>query len=70
MKLFNIRKVMVLVSVSIHEARISCTFFGGLKASLLSSTDSYKSSSACYKILSHMMSLTGNHNYLFTIYIR
>ena len=33
MKLFNIRKVMVLVSVSIHEGRISCTFFGGLKAS-------------------------------------
>ena len=35
MKLFNIRKVMVLVqvSVSIHEARISRTFFGGLKAS-------------------------------------
>ena len=33
MKLFNIRKVMVLVSVSIHEARVSSTFFGGLKAS-------------------------------------
>ena len=33
MKLFNIRKVMVLVPVSIHEARISRTFFGGLKAS-------------------------------------
>ena len=33
MKLFNIRKVMVLVSVSIHEAMISRTFFGGLKAS-------------------------------------
>ena len=33
MKLFNIRKFMVLVSVSIHEARISRTFFGGLKAS-------------------------------------
>ena len=33
MKLFNIRKVIVLVSVSIHEARISHTFFGGLKAS-------------------------------------
>ena len=33
MKLFNIRKVVVLVSVSIHEARISRTFFGGLKAS-------------------------------------
>ena len=33
MKLFNIEKVMVLVSVSIHEARISRTFFGGLKAS-------------------------------------
>ena len=30
-KLFNIRKVMVLVSI--HEARISRTFFGGLKAS-------------------------------------
>ena len=26
MKLFNIRKVMVLVSVSIHEARISRTY--------------------------------------------
>ena len=24
---------MVLVSVSIHEARVSSTFFGGLKAS-------------------------------------
>ena len=33
MKLFDIRKVMVLVSVSIHEARISRTFFDGLKAS-------------------------------------
>ena len=33
MKLFNIRKVIVLVSVSIHEARISHTFVGGLKAS-------------------------------------
>ena len=33
MKLFDIRKAMVLVSVSIHEARISGTFFGGLKAS-------------------------------------
>ena len=33
MKLFNIRKVMVLVSVSIREARISRTFFGRLKAS-------------------------------------
>ena len=33
MKLFKVRKVMVLVSVSIHEARISCTFFGGLKTS-------------------------------------
>ena len=33
MKLFNIRKVMVLVSVCIQEARISRTFFGGLKAS-------------------------------------
>ena len=33
MKFFNIRKVMVLVSVSIHEARISRTLFGGLKAS-------------------------------------
>ena len=27
MKLFNIRKVMVLLSVSIHEARISRAFF-------------------------------------------
>ena len=33
MKLFNIRKVVVLVSVSIHEGRISRTFFGGLRAS-------------------------------------
>ena len=33
MKLFNIRNVMVLVSVSIHDGRISRTFFGGLKAS-------------------------------------
>ena len=33
MKLFNIRKIMVLVSVSIDEPRISRTFFGGLKAS-------------------------------------
>ena len=33
MKLFNIRKVMVLVSFPIHEARISRTFFSGLKAS-------------------------------------
>ena len=33
--MFNIRKVMVLVSVSIHEARVSSTFFGGLKASRL-----------------------------------
>ena len=33
MKLFNIRKVMEVVSVSIHEARISLTFFGCLKAS-------------------------------------
>ena len=33
MKLFNIRRFVVLVSVSIHEARISRTFFGGLKAS-------------------------------------
>ena len=33
MKLFNVGKVMVLVSVSIHEARISRTFFGGFKAS-------------------------------------
>ena len=33
MKLFNIIKVMVLVSVSIHEARISRTFLDGLKAS-------------------------------------
>ena len=33
MKLFDVRKVMVLVFVSIHEARISGTFFGGLKAS-------------------------------------
>ena len=33
MKLFNIRKIMVLVSASIDEARISRTFFGGLKAS-------------------------------------
>ena len=33
MKLFNIRKVMVLVSVSIHEARISRTFFVGLNVS-------------------------------------
>ena len=33
MKLFNIRKVMVLVSVSIHEARVSSAFFGDLKAS-------------------------------------
>ena len=32
MKLFNVGKVMVLVSVSIHEAKISRTFFGGLKA--------------------------------------
>ena len=30
MKLFDVRKVMVLVSVSIHEARISRTFFDGL----------------------------------------
>ena len=33
MKLFDIRKVMVLVAISIHEARVSSTFFGGLKAS-------------------------------------
>ena len=33
--MFNIRKVMVLVSVSIYEARVSSTFFGGLKASRL-----------------------------------
>ena len=33
MKLFNIRKVVVLVSVCIHEARISRTFFVDLKAS-------------------------------------
>ena len=33
MKLFNVRKVMVLVSVSIHEAIVSNTFFSGLKAS-------------------------------------
>ena len=33
MKLFNIRNVMVLVFISIHEARVSSTFFGGLKAS-------------------------------------
>ena len=33
MKLFNVRKVMVLVSVSIHEAIVSSTFFSGLKAS-------------------------------------
>ena len=33
--MFNVRKVMVLVSVSIHEARVSSTFFGGLKASRL-----------------------------------
>ena len=32
MKLFNVGKVVVLVSVSIHEAKISRTFFGGLKA--------------------------------------
>ena len=31
--MFNVRKVMVLVSVSIHEARVSSTVFGGLKAS-------------------------------------
>ena len=36
MKLFDIRKVMVLVAISIHEARVSSTFFGGLKASLVS----------------------------------
>ena len=33
MKLFNIRKVVVLVSVCIHEARISRLFFVDLKAS-------------------------------------
>ena len=33
MKLFNVGKVMALVSVSIHEARISRTFFVDLKAS-------------------------------------
>ena len=33
MKLFDIRKVMVLVAISIREARVSSTFFGGLKAS-------------------------------------
>ena len=33
MKLFNIRKVIVLVAVCFHEARMSRTFFGGLKAS-------------------------------------
>ena len=33
MKLFNIRKVVVFVSVCIHEARISRTFFVDLKAS-------------------------------------
>ena len=33
MKLFDVRKVMVLVAISIHEARVSSTFFGGLKAS-------------------------------------
>ena len=33
MKLFHRRKVMVLVAISIHEARVSSTFFGGLKAS-------------------------------------
>ena len=33
MKLFDIRKVMVLVAISIHEVRVSSTFFGGLKAS-------------------------------------
>ena len=31
--MFNIREVMVLVFVSIHKARVSSTFFGGLKAS-------------------------------------
>ena len=31
MKFFNVGKVMVLVSVSIHEAKISRTFFGCLK---------------------------------------
>ena len=33
MKLFDIRKVIVLVAISIHEVRVSSTFFGGLKAS-------------------------------------
>ena len=33
MKLFNVGNVMILVSVSIHEARISRTFFVDLKAS-------------------------------------
>ena len=33
MKLFHRRKVMILVAISIHEARVSSTFFGGLKAS-------------------------------------
>ena len=32
-KLFNIRKAMVLVSVFIYEARVSSAFFGDLKAS-------------------------------------
>ena len=33
MKFFNVGKVMALVSVSIHEARISRTFFVDLKVS-------------------------------------
>ena len=33
MKLFNVGKVMTLVSVSIHEARIPRSFFVDLKAS-------------------------------------